>query len=382
MTTVKKRKGMRLPLLSLLLCLVLYSCLFPSFPLMKLVGDPTFGDTPTTTVSLFAQSPLVSSVSSHSVGDDSTVSRLSAPLSPIYNSNGFIKQEPLAVSAPSYVLDTVCNLRQFREKSGLFAIITGIEHSGTTITASLVMNAPNLYGAFETGLLLSDTPSGFQHLSEPFFYKGLTAPTKNHFWGLTNEQREELLLARCPAEQYHLLRRHSPIYHVHNTSWIVDKTPAYYHQLFSIMQRTPGVPVIVTQKEDDAVIRSLQKRGAKKVDIQRRLINFHRELTLCQSNFPERLYVLNHTTLTTSPNTVMTELFAFLGLLWDPSYLTNAALNQKGKLLGRPSIPAFDQARSACVDCKKSIPYAIPKNSTRVEHVLATTPTTTTTSVG
>jgi len=311
-------------------------------------------------------------------------------MSPVDNRNGFIKQEPLAVAAPSYVLDTttsdqeeeddeVCNLRKFREKSGLFAIITGIEHSGTTITSSLVMNVPNLYGAFETGLLLSDTPSGFQNVTPPFFYKALTAPKKHHFWGLTHEQREELLHAHCPAEQYQLLRRHSPIYHVHNTSWIVDKTPAYTNQLFSIMQRTPGVPVIVTQKEDAAVIRSLQKRGAGKGSIQRRLVNFHRELTLCQSNFPARLYVLNHTTFTTSPNTVMTELFAFLGLLWDPSYLTNAAFNQKGKLLGRPPIPGFDQERSACVECKKSVPYATPK-ATRVEHVLATATTTTTTS--
>jgi hypothetical protein len=289
---------------------------------------------------------------------------------PVYNSNEFIRKEPLAVSAPPYVLDTtsdkddddVCNIRKFREKSGLFAIITGIEHSGTTITSSLVMNAPNLYGAFESGMLLFEPSRESINNTEPMFYKGFSASVSRHFWGLSEIHREELFVkARCPAEQYNLLRRNSPIYNVHNTSWIVDKTPAYYHKLFSIMQRTPGVPVVVTQKEDESVIRSLKKRGAKEFDIKRRLANFHREIKLCKSNFPEHIYVLNHTTFTTHPNKIMTELFAFLGLIWDPSYLTNEALNQKGKLIGRPPIPGFDQERSSCLDCNKSQPYAIPK---------------------
>merc|ERR1712107_619483 len=99
-------------------------------------------------------------------------------------------------------------------------------------------------------------------------------------------------------------------------SWIIDKTPAYYHNLFSIMQRTPGVPVIVTKKEDKAVRHSLRKRGASHSEIERRLLNFHRELDLCRTNFPERLFVLDHTEFTRYPNKVMTDLFVFLGLKW------------------------------------------------------------------
>jgi hypothetical protein len=143
----------------------------------------------------------------------------------------------------------------FRKKGGLFCIIAGIEHTGTTMASSLEMNAPDLYGAFELGLLLSETPGGFRSVEPPVFYAGITAPVTNYWWGLNNSHREELLEAKCHAEHYNLLRKYSPIYKVHNSSWIVDKTPRYYQKLYSIMQRTPNVPVIVTQKDDESVIR-------------------------------------------------------------------------------------------------------------------------------
>ena len=198
------------------------------------------------------------------------------------NSNSdYFDFNDLPLSPPPFIPDNIniCNNNKssnssskeedefdFRKKSGLFCIITGIEHSGTTMTSTLVMNAPNLYGAVELGLMLSETPGGFRDVNPNFFYNIMTLPVNNHFWGLTNNQREELLEAKCHAEQYSLLlRKYSPIYDVHNSSWIVDKTPAYYRTLYSIMQRTPKVPVIVTQKTDESIVRSLQKRGTRHI---------------------------------------------------------------------------------------------------------------------
>ena len=57
----------------------------------------------------------------------------------------------------------------FRKKSGIFCIITGIEHSGTTMVSSLLMNAPNVYGAFELGLLLAPTPQQFNNKKHVVF---------------------------------------------------------------------------------------------------------------------------------------------------------------------------------------------------------------------
>ena len=242
----------------------------------------------------------------------------------------------------------------FRKKSGLFCIITGLEHSGTTMASRLVMNAPHLYGAFELGLLLSENPRGFRHVKPQFFYESITKPVNKQWWGITNNQREKLLEAKCHAEQYNLLRKYSPIYQVHNSSWIVDKTPRYYRTLYSIMQRTPKVPVIVTQKDDESIIRSFQKRGTSKKGIEQYLTIFHHQLKLSKKHFPERLFIMNQTAFTEDPDGVMVELFKFLGLQWDTSYLTNDAFNQKGGLLGIHQVPGFNRTRSECKDCKVS----------------------------
>ena len=46
------------------------------------------------------------------------------------------------------------------------------------------------------------------------------------------------------------------------------------------MQRTPKVPVIFTQKDDESVIRSLRKRGAGEVDTAERLRILHHQVEL------------------------------------------------------------------------------------------------------
>jgi len=76
------------------------------------------------------------------------------------------KSGSLPVKPPpflSVIPDDICKAAEinFRSASGVFAIITGLEHSGTTITSSLIMSAPNLFGVFECSLLKADTPSKF-----------------------------------------------------------------------------------------------------------------------------------------------------------------------------------------------------------------------------
>lgn len=247
----------------------------------------------------------------------------------------------------------LCHPHGFRKKSGLFCVVAGIEHSGTTMVSSLLMNAPDLYGAFELGFLLAPTPKQFAKASlvPPMLFEGLVEPTTNHWWGLSIDQRDKILRASCVAEQYHLLRKHSPIYEALDTSWLVDKTPAYYRNLHAIMQRTPGIPFVVTQKDDDSIRRSFAKRGESKKMIDTTLRTFHRQLELAQKHLPDRLFVMNYTAFTEKPNETMEEVFAFLGLLWDPAYLTNDEFNRKGKLIGRPASPGFNATRSDCKDC-------------------------------
>ena len=289
---------------------------------------------------------------------ESTESRSGVGL-PTGNSSSLLLANGLAKGPEAFYPETtnLCDPPEsdldFRRKSGLFCVVAGIEHSGTTMTSSLLMNAPNLYGAFELGLLLASKPRQFatsKHVPK-LLVDGITKPTSNHWWGLTNDQRDELLRAKCVAEQYNLLRRHSPIYKALNTSWIVDKTPAYYNQLYSIMKRTPGVPFVVTQKDDDAIRSSFRKRNESTRTIETKLRVFHSELHKAQRHFSDRLFVMNYTAFTERPDEIMTQVFSFLGLQWDSSYLTNNEFNQKGSLIGRPPSPGFNATRSECQNC-------------------------------
>ena len=237
---------------------------------------------------------------------------------------------------------------RFRKKSGLFCIVAGLEHSGTTMTSMLLMNAPNLYGAFECGLLMA-RKHGRQNISD-FWHNGLIRPTKQRFWGLTEAQRYEIEHnASCIAEQYSLLRRYSPLFRpggINQDSWLVDKTPRYYAKLHSVMTKTPGVPVILLHKNEDEIIRSYQKRGEKP-----NLEKYREQLEICQRDFPERLHVLNYTAMAEDPNKIMTDAFDFLGLQWNPEYLTNQALSEKGRPFGAGQAPGFSITRSNCVGC-------------------------------
>lgn len=261
---------------------------------------------------------------------------------------------------PPLTEEDACKIKShdddFRLRSGVFAIVAGLEHSGTTMAGSLLASAPNLYAGFECGLLAAEAPSEFSSV-DPFF-TWMAMPSTNHMWGLSPEHRDELLAANCHAQQYVQLRKYSPIYQIHNESWIIDKTPMYYRNLLSVMDRTPKVPVIVTWKEEKDIIRSFQKRNVPMQEINRRIDLFHTQLTLSQAKYKNRIYILNETEFANDPDIVMEQMFAFVGLKWNPSYKSMEAFNAKGIPIGRPKAPALNTTRSQCETCQSATPYA------------------------
>ncbi len=230
----------------------------------------------------------------------------------------------------------------FRRRSGVFCIVSGMEHSATTITSSMIMSAPNLIGAFEGGLLMSDTPAGFNEtMKELYWYNGMVGNATGRFngyngfanWGLSPSQRERLTNASCHAEQYVLLRELSPLFSSANElheSWLIDKTPSYFRKLLSVMDRTPKVPVIVTRKSDEAVMDSyVNKHGWDVEFVERQLGMFKRELAFCQEKYPDRIHVVNHTEMLEDVNVAMSKVFTFLGLQWVESYASLEGLREK-----------------------------------------------------
>jgi len=243
-----------------------------------------------------------------------------------------------------YTSMTLCDFvtpQNFRKISGLFAIVTGWEHSGTTIVSELIMNAPTLYGGVECGMLCAKEPADFLKNHCRPFNGWMLLP---HVWNLTIAQRGYVTQAPCFAEMYHRLRQSSTIYQfpTNKKAWILDKTPRYIRDLERIMDYTPSVPVIVTQKSFADHNRSLRKRGHRyslKVHQQRGLSLKH-----VQKKYPHRIHVVNVTEFYRDPNLVMDEAFQFLGLSWNPAYLKMDALNAKHPP-GFPSrLPFDDQA--------------------------------------
>lgn len=242
----------------------------------------------------------------------------------------------------------------FRAAGGLYAIVTGTEHSGTTVMSQLIMSAPKVYGGVECGMLLASEPSQFDQVVP--FYEWMLV-NKSSWWDISNDQRASLLESSCFAEMYTRLRQYSPLYQhpVNTKSWVIDKTPRYIRHLVAVMDKTPGVPVVVTLKSRENQLNSFLKRGKNRKTKEEwlEIIEEGREsLMNAMVKYPDRMHVVNATLLYQDPNAVMEKVFKFLKLEggWKPEYLTMEAANAK-QLPGYPdpwhTLPFNPQAGSS-----------------------------------
>ena len=247
-----------------------------------------------------------------------------------------------------------CALAQtdFSKAAGLYCLVTGMEHSGTTLVSELIMSAPRVFGAFEGGFLLDQSPAKF-YKRKTMYQWAVQPVTSSLHWGLSPHDRDAFVTqAACFAEMYRRVHQASPLFSAAaktQDSWMVDKTPAYVYNLTRILQLTPNVPIVVTVKDEAAQLQSLVKRGVRRKGALQRLAAFERSLQdALASEHAHRLILVNMTHLYQHPNVVMANVFDTLGLApWDPAYLTMEALNKKGAPLGRCVVPAFEHSANA-----------------------------------
>jgi len=124
-------------------------------------------------------------------------------------------------------------------------IVTGMEHSGTTVTSMLIMSAPGTMGPIETGFLLAAQPADF-HKVQPW-YEWLTRPVELGWLGLKPKQVDTIQRQQSHLAMYNYALRVSPL--LRNTTSYLDKTPGYWRDLANVMSRAPGVPVVVVRKQ-------------------------------------------------------------------------------------------------------------------------------------
>lgn len=91
--------------------------------------------------------------------------------------------------------------------SPVAAIVTGIEHSGTTHLGNLLRCHPSLSGGLECGVLLGDSPADFPGFSPFYEWMMWTGPGG---WGISPDQMDEICRSRSWNEMYRGICRYSP----------------------------------------------------------------------------------------------------------------------------------------------------------------------------
>lgn len=142
----------------------------------------------------------------------------------------------------------------------LICIITGPERNGTTFVEKILFSHPDIFGGFETGLLLRKDFNTCKPFCKWIYSRGSQ-------WGLS---REIDLTGKSFKEKYDLLFKHKGSYHdsdpiqklIYESKYLVDKTPAYIRNLEFVHKNIPkDIPIIIVIKnlEDDYISKVIKR---------------------------------------------------------------------------------------------------------------------------
>lgn len=240
---------------------------------------------------------------------------------------------------------------QYGGISGLHAIVTGIEHSGTSITGQLLFNAPCVIGAWETGFLLADTPAEIESV-HPWigwhWKQKVKTGTPLSFYNLTDDDIGAMKQAKDFGEMLDILRGSSHLFnelkdetYCQKPYQMIDKTPRYVYPKYfeKILLKTPGVPVIVLKKPYEKLKQSWKNRNAPmpKAFYDEVYDNVEKMIV----KYPNRtIRIIDYNELMSKPSSTMQDVHALLNLVWNPSYLNMTGLHYKFSNYG-PKMAAY-----------------------------------------
>ena len=186
-----------------------------------------------------------------------------------------------------------------RSTGALFAVVTGMEHSGTTVLSSLIKNAPGVFGGFECGFLLAPAPAKFDaKCCRP--WDAWIRQGGAHMWNVSAGGLRSIRSASGFDDMYARLIAASPTLRAIPNVKVLDKTPAYIRRLTTVLNKVPGVPCVVSVKGNST----------------------NPELLNAQRHHASRILVVEHEQLVADPHGTMRQVFGFLRLHWLPSYLS------------------------------------------------------------
>lgn len=206
----------------------------------------------------------------------------------------------------------------------LKTLACGFEHSGTTLVSEILRQHPQLDSGFEGGFLLNDEAKDFLS-TEPF------CKNAKGGWGVSDEDMQYICTSDTWAEMYSKLREKSSVIK-DKSVWLFDKTPRYMQNLTAILQRVPGIPCIVMVRDFRAVFWSSFKRTGLTIE------EWHQKIfpTTCKhtksyadgfqkavdSGLRDRLLLIKYEELCLHRQKISKKIFDFLGLEFEPSYLS------------------------------------------------------------
>eukprot|EP00571_Detonula_confervacea_P013154 CAMPEP_0172310358 /NCGR_PEP_ID=MMETSP1058-20130122/11440_1 /TAXON_ID=83371 /ORGANISM="Detonula confervacea, Strain CCMP 353" /LENGTH=310 /DNA_ID=CAMNT_0013023155 /DNA_START=77 /DNA_END=1009 /DNA_ORIENTATION=- len=234
--------------------------------------------------------------------------------------------------------------------SAIHAIVTGLEHSGTTIVGNVLFNAPCIIGAIETGFLLAETPADIGHITPWIDWQGTTCERRDLYYNLTHDEIDVMKKAKDIGEMIDILRKTSHLFNNLNDEAycrkpfnMVDKTPRYIHPQYfeDVLAKTPGVPVIVVKKDFEPLKESWAQRDSNLT--QEFYDDVFDNVEAMMTKYPGRITTIQYEDLKSEPATVMEGIFARLDLTWDPDYLNMSNLKRKFSDYDPATLELIDQ---------------------------------------
>ena len=238
-----------------------------------------------------------------------------------------------------------------RAVSPVVGIVTGVQHTGSTVMAWLIKNLPEAFSGFECGFLVGESPAAFEG---SYWAQRMEHPTNfMHMWNVSAAGMRRLYDAPCFVDMYERLLEVDGYLRAMPAARVLDKTPEYVHRLPAVLKRAPGVPCVV-----------MTKHNARTKS---------HEAALRDSTLRPRIFEVKYEDFVREPMAVMRRVVRFLKLdenSWTEAFLRNGTgLKEKLRpFLGQHTASKFAKSVSFNADGGKCDKTVVKKSHGKLCH--------------
>lgn len=201
-------------------------------------------------------------------------------------------------------------------------IITGIEHSGTTLLSKLVNQASCLSSGFECGFLLADSPRQFENIHP--WYEWMQEPVTVQQWGVSGLHMESICSSKTWDEAYGKLIKYSPVFDHNAFQQVCDKTPRYMTCLDKVLAKLPDfVPCIVIEKDIKRLWLSHKNRGADLDQFFAHVEQYRDGLGRALKRHGKRIHVVKYDALCGDLHNQLKRIFTIIDLPYKDEYASS-----------------------------------------------------------